>query len=185
MVALGCRSVKLDYKALAHWAVVMRTTGFKEKPQLSLSHPSNQPRVCQCEQPMAVPSWDDHRNKPPGLTQLHVHRAVRHTSAAMHQTWTMLLVFLKRPHTYSWKNLLERSEHNQFGASINASTVSRCGFLTYGQTGQKQAYLNYFCLRNYVSQLNYGLSAHLARILLTWNSLCVGALVFKYAQGQW
>lgn len=56
MVAFGCRSVKLDYKALAHQAVVMRTTGFKEKPQLSHSHPSNQPRVCQCEQPIAVPS---------------------------------------------------------------------------------------------------------------------------------
>lgn len=46
MVAFECRGVKLDYKALAYCSVVMRTTGFKEKPQLSLTLPPKQPAAC-------------------------------------------------------------------------------------------------------------------------------------------
>ncbi len=87
-------------------------TGFKEKPQLSLSS-----CVCVCVNSQS----DDRRNKPPGLTQLHLHWAVRHSSAAKHQTWTMLLVFSKGPTHICGKNYPQRSGHNQFGPSLNAS----------------------------------------------------------------
>lgn len=169
MVAFGCRGVKLDYKALAHQAVVMRRQASKK------SHSSHSPAAC-------VSVWTANQMTA-GINLQALHNYI--------YCWTQLSceapdvnyvasVFKKAPHTFVEKTILERSGHNQFGPRLGCG----CGFLTYGQTGQKQAYLNYFCLRNYASQLNYGLSEHLAKILLTWNSLCVGALVFKSAQGQ-